>query len=139
VHAVHDPMDACFAAYRQNFEMQGVIRFSRDLRQVGRYYLRYRRLMDHWARVLRGRVTDVVYEDLVADFPAQARRLVEACGLAWEERCLRFYENDRQVLTASRDQVRRPIFTDALGRWRPYREHLGPLIEALGPYAPKDV
>jgi len=92
--------------------------------------------MEHWAAVLPGRVVDVVYEDLVGDQERQTRWLVtEACSLPWNDRCLHFHENDRPVLTASADQVRQPIFTTSIGRWRNYEKHLGPLIEALGPYA----
>jgi hypothetical protein len=76
---------------------------------------------------------EVRYEEIVADLGSQARRIIAHCGLAWDERCLRFHETARPVLTASAAQVRRPIYGDAIGRWRAYEAHLSPLIEALGP------
>ena len=83
-----------------------------------------------------GVLLDVHYEDVVADFEPQAQRIIAHCGLEWDDHCLRFYENDRLVRTASKFQVRQPIFTDSIGRWKRYQRHLGPLIEALGPYGP---
>ena len=77
-----------------------------------------------------------VYERLVADPETEIRRLLAACGLPSHEGCLRFHETQRPVRTASMQQVRQPIFKSAVGRWRRYEKHLGPLLEALGPYAP---
>lgn len=74
LHTLRDPADTCFAAYRMDFILNLTNWFTADLADMGRHYVRYRRLMDHWARVLPGRVVDVVYEDLVADFPAQVLR-----------------------------------------------------------------
>ena len=74
----------------------------------------------------------------MADPDRQIRRLIEACGLPWNDACLRFYETQRPVKTASLNQVRQPIYSGAVQRWRRYAKHLGPLFEALGPYAPKD-
>ena len=94
-------------------------------------------MMAHWSAVAPGRVIDVVHEDLVADPERGIRWLVtEACGLDWDAACLRFWENDQPVQTASLAQVREPIFTRSIERWRRYEAHLGPLFEALGPYAP---
>jgi hypothetical protein len=134
LHCVRDPLDCCLSAYRMRFTIGNELAF--DLAEIGHSYVRYRRLMEHWAAVLPGRVVDVVYEDLVGAQERQTRWLVtEACSLPWNDRCLHFHENDRPVLTASADQVRQPIFTTSIGRWRNYEKHLGPLIEALGPYA----
>lgn len=134
LHTVRDPIDTCFACYRQAFAPEGVP-YALDLAHVGAHYRGYREMMDHWARVTPGAVIEVAYEDLVADLDGQARRLLKACGLPWEDACLRFYETERVITTASRTQVRRPIYGEAMGRWKAYRQHLGPLIEALGPYA----
>ena len=109
-----------------------------NLGDIGRHYVHYRRTMEHWARVLPGRVVDVVYEEMVAEPAAQIRRLLEACGLPWNDACMRFYETQRPVRTASLAQVRQPIYQTSVQRWRRYEKHLGPLLEALGPYAPKD-
>jgi hypothetical protein len=135
IHCVRDPLDTCLSCFRSDFAEAEPIYYG--LADIGAHYARYRRIVNHWEKVLPGRVIAVDHEALVADFPNQARRLVEACGLRWEEGCLRFYENPRTVLTSSRDQVRRPIFHDSVGRWRHYEPHLGPLLRALGPHAAK--
>lgn len=89
-------------------------------------------LMDHWRRVLPpGVMIDVQYEDLVADFDGQARRLLAHCGLEWQDSCVAFHETRRPVRTASVAQVRRPLYSDSVGRWRPYAAHLRPLLQAL--------
>jgi hypothetical protein len=100
---------------------------------LGSYYLEYRRIMDHWNAVLPGKVLAVHYEQMVLDQEAQTRRLLEYCGLPWEDQCLRFYETDRAINTASSEQVRQPIYTKALNFWRNYEHHLDELIETLEP------
>jgi hypothetical protein len=89
-------------------------------------------MMRHWDEVLPGRVLRVRYEDVVGDLEGQARRILEYCGLPWEDACLRFHETQRPVRTASSEQVRRPIYGDAIGAWRRYAAHLEPLISTLG-------
>jgi Sulfotransferase family len=138
LHAMREPADTCLSSYRTLFDRDAAVRFAYDLTDLGRHYRAYREMMDHWRAVLMGRVIDVRHEAVVADPEGQTRRLLEVCGLDWDPRCLRFYDNPREVLTASRDQVRRPIFSDGVGRWRDYRKHLRPLFDALGPYAPPD-
>jgi hypothetical protein len=89
-------------------------------------------LMRHWQSVLpEGVMLDVRYEDVVADLEGEGRRLVEHCGLEWEDRCLAFHETQRPVHTASVTQVRRPIYRDSVGRWRRYRDLFQPLLDAL--------
>ncbi|HEY3890045.1 MAG TPA: sulfotransferase [Caulobacteraceae bacterium] len=135
LHSVRDPVDTCLACYRKVFQTGNETTY--DLADIGHEYVRYREMMDHWARVLPGRVIDVSHEALVTDPEARIRWLVtEACGLDWDPACLRFYETRRPVRTASVAQVRQPIFTTSVERWRRYEKHLGPLFEALGPYAP---
>jgi tetratricopeptide (TPR) repeat protein len=134
VHSVRDPVDTCLGCYKRHFVTGNETTY--DLGLLGRHYQEYRKAMAHWQRVLPGRVIDVVYEELVADPEGQIRRLLELCGLPWDERCLRSHENARPVRTASWIQVRRPIYRGALQRWRRYEKHLAPLFEALGPYAP---
>jgi hypothetical protein len=90
-------------------------------------------MMDHWHQVLPGKVLDVQYEQVVLDQENQTRRILEYCGLPWEDQCMRFYENKRAVNTASSEQVRQPIYTKALNFWRNYESHLGELIEILQP------
>ncbi len=136
LHSVRDPVDTCLACYRQLFGQGNETLY--DLGQIGAEYVAYRAVMDHWRAVLPGRVIDVSHEALVEDPRAQIRWLVtEACGLDWDPACLAFHRTDRPVRTASVAQVRQPIFTTSLQRWRRYERHLGPLFEALGPYAPR--
>jgi tetratricopeptide (TPR) repeat protein len=134
LHSVRDPLDTCLSCYWRPFTSG--YETSYDLTLLGQHYRLYRQVMAHWDRLLPGRVIDVVYERLVADPEAEIRRLLAACGLPWDDACLSFHETRRPVGTASASQVREPIFTRGVGRWRRYEAHLGPLIEALGPYAP---
>ncbi len=130
IHCRRDPVDTCLSCYFQNFgEPMG---FTLDLEHLGLYYREYERLMAHWAQVLPVPVFELDYEELTADQEAVSRRLVAFCGLEWDERCLRFHETRRPVRTASTLQVRRPMYRDAVGRWKRYAAHLGPLLEALG-------
>jgi hypothetical protein len=107
--------------------------FSYDLAEIGRYYRDYVELMDHWDRVLPGRVLRMQYEDVVADTENEVRRLLNYCGLEFEPECLRFYETERAIRTPSSEQVRQPIYSGATEQWRNYEGHLEPLVEALGP------
>ncbi|HLI65261.1 MAG TPA: sulfotransferase [Caulobacteraceae bacterium] len=135
LNSVRDAVDTCLGCFRQLFASGNEDTY--DLSDIGHAYVRYRAIMAHWAEVLPGRVIDVSHEALIADPPNQIRWLVtEACGLDWDEACLSFHQTRRPVRTASVAQVRRPIFTTGAGRWRRYERHLGPLFEALGPYAP---
>ena len=131
INARRHPLDSCLGCYKQLF-YRGQS-FTYDQYELGHYYLQYQRIMDHWHDVLPGKVLDVQYEDMVADQEHQTRRLLEYCGLPWEDRCLRFYETDRPIHTASSEQVRQPIYTKAVNFWRNYEQHLGELIEILEP------
>jgi tetratricopeptide (TPR) repeat protein len=124
------PMDACWSAYKQYFA-QGQA-FTYDLESLGRYYRAYLQLMDHWDRVLPGKVLHLSYEALVSDTEDQVRRLLMHCGLEFEPATLRFYENKRAVRTASSEQVRLPIYHSSIGQWRPYAAQLEPLERSLG-------
>ncbi len=135
LHSVRDPVDTCLGCYKRHFTTGNETTY--DLSLLGRHYQEYRRAMAHWHRVLPGRVFDVVYEDLVRDPEPQIRRLLEICNLPWHEACLRPHENSKPVMTASHTQVRKPIYRTAIQRWRRYERHLGPLFDALGPYAPQ--
>jgi len=131
IDARRHPVGCCLSAYKQHFAAGQP--FSYDLTSLGRYYADYVALMAHFDAVLPGRVHRVIYERLVADPEAETRALLAACGLPFEDACLRFYENDRAVRTASSEQVRRPIFTDAAEHWRNFEPWLDPLKTALGP------
>ena len=131
IDARRHPIGCCLSVFKQHFARgQG---FAYDLDDLGRYYRDYVALMAHFDRVLPGRVHRVIYETMVQDTEGEVRRLLDYCGLPFEEGCLRFYENARAVRTASSEQVRKPIFRDALEHWRHYEPWLDPLKTALGP------
>lgn len=131
IDARRHPLDSCLGSYKQLF-FKGQS-FTYEQFELGHYYMQYRRMMDHWLEVLPGKVLELQYEEMVMDQENQTRRLLEYCGLPWEEQCLRFYETDRAINTASSEQVRQPIYTKALNFWRNYEPHLGELIETLEP------
>ena len=130
IDARRHPMGCCFSAFKQHFAAGQAFTYS--LVDLGRYYRDYVELMAHIDAVLPGRVHRVTYEHLVADPEAEVRHLLAHCGLPFEDACLRFYENDRAVRTASSEQVRQPLFTDATEHWRHFQPWLGPLEQSLG-------
>jgi tetratricopeptide (TPR) repeat protein len=131
IDARRHPLDCCFSNFKQHYARgQG---FSYDLVELGRYYADYVRLLAHFDAVLPGRIHRVFHEDMIDDPEREVRRLLDYLGLPFDAACLRFYENDRAVRTASSEQVRRPINRDGVGRWREYDLWLEPLKRALGP------
>jgi tetratricopeptide (TPR) repeat protein len=131
IDARRHPLGCCFSGFKQHFARGQS--FSYDLDDIGQYYRDYVELMAHIDAVLPGRVHRVFYETMIEDTEAEVRRLLDYCGLPFEEGCLRFYENERAVRTASSEQVRQPIFREGMDHWRHYEPWLGPLKEALGP------
>jgi tetratricopeptide (TPR) repeat protein len=131
IDARRHPLGCCFSAFKQHFARgQG---FSYDQTELGRYYADYVALMAHFDAVLPGRVHRVIYETLIDDPEGEIRRLLDYCGLPFEEECLRFHRNDRAVRTASSEQVRRPLNREGVDQWRHFEPWLGPLKDALGP------
>ncbi len=130
IHSMRDPMDACFSCYAIKFTEGN--EFSYDLEALGRYYLRYTRLMEHWHRVLPpGRILDVRYENIVDDTEHEVKRILEYLQLPWDQECLSFHQNTRAVKTASASQVRRPIYASSIARWKRFKNHLLPLMEIV--------
>jgi hypothetical protein len=125
------PMACCFSGFKQHFARGQ--RYTYSLEEIGAYYRDYAALMSHFDAVLPGKIHRVIYENLVEDTEAEIRRLLEFCGLPFENQCLRFHENARAVRTASALQVRRPIFRAGLNQWRLFERWLEPLRQALGP------
>ncbi len=123
------PFDACLGNYKQLFAKGQT--FTYDQTDIGEYFLQYERLMKHWDEVAPDAVLHVQYEDTVMDFEATVRRILDYCGLPFEEACLNFHETERAVRTASSEQVRQPIYTGAINRWRYYEKHLEELIEVI--------
>jgi predicted Zn-dependent protease len=130
IDARRHPMGCCFSGFKQHFARGQNFTYSLD--DIGRYYRDYVELMAHYDDVLPGRIHRVIYENMVDDTEAEVRRLLAYCGLPFEEQCLRFFENERPVRTASSEQVRKPIYRDGVDQWRHYEPWLGPLKAALG-------
>jgi tetratricopeptide (TPR) repeat protein len=132
IHTIRDPADTCVSCFSKLFtEDQN---HTYDLTELGRYHRHYRALMAHWHGVLPpGRILDVRYEDIVADLEGMARRIIAHCGLNWSPCCLEFHRTERPVRTASAVQVRQPLYSTAVGRWRAYEPFIGPLLAELNP------
>lgn len=129
IHCRRDPMDVCLSIFFQPFSRAHPYAF--DLGNLGHYYRQYERLMAHWRAVLGDRLFEVQYSELVEDPESVSRRLIDHCGLEWDDRCLQFDRNRGAVRTASHWQVRQPIYRTSLQRWKHYERHLSPLLEAL--------
>jgi tetratricopeptide (TPR) repeat protein len=133
IHVMRDPMDTCLSCYTHLFS--DAMDFAYDLGTLGRYYVRYMKLMEHWRRVLpEDFVLDVRYEYLVADIESQTRRMLAHIGLPWDDNCLKFYDNARPVRTASLAQVRKPIYSSSVAGWRRFERQLAPLLEIVRDY-----
>jgi tetratricopeptide (TPR) repeat protein len=130
VHCTRNPIDNCVSIYMSSLN-EGHS-YNSDLKTLGLYYREYDRLMKHWKKVLPLPIFEMNYEETTRDLEGQARRLIDFIGLPWDSACLKFNENKSTVQTLSNWQVRQPIYTTSVERWRRYEKHLGPLIEALG-------
>lgn len=131
IDARRHPLDSTFGTYKQLFAVGQP--FSYDITELGEYYIQYQRLMDQWRQVAPGFVLDVQYENVVADLEPQVRRILDFCGLPFEEACLHFHETERAVKTASSEQVRQPIYSSSVNLWRNYEEQLGELVHIMKP------
>jgi tetratricopeptide (TPR) repeat protein len=131
IDARRHPMACCFSGFKQLFA-EGQ-EFTYGLEEIGTYYRDYVDLMDHWDKVLPGKVLRVQYEDVVADLESQVRRILEYCELPFEQACIDFHETNRSVRTPSSEQVRQPIYKSGLEQWRHFEPWLEPLKAALGP------
>ncbi len=127
IDARRDPMDTCFSGFKQLFASGQ--RFSYSLDHISRYYIDYVRLMQHYDQVLPGQILRVQYEQVVDDLEAQVKRLLDFCGLPFEQNCLEFYNTQRAVRTASSEQVRQPIYQQGMGQWAPYAQYLLPMAQ----------
>ena len=130
IHCQRDPLDTCLSIYFHNFNVNHP--YASDLQALGLYYREYERLMVHWRKNLSIPLLEISYEELVADQERISREMVDFCELDWDERCLTYYESERQTITPSYDQVRQPIYTRSVQRWKHYAAWLEPLQRALG-------
>ena len=129
IHCRRNPVDNCLSIFKLPFEESHS--YAHGLESLGRYYRRYAGLMEHWNRIVPDRIATVAYEDLVADFEAETRRLLEFLDLPFSASVLAFHETRRIVKTPSASQIRQPIYGTSVGRWKKYRNHLGPLLDQL--------
>ncbi|MBD3317706.1 MAG: tetratricopeptide repeat protein [Chitinivibrionales bacterium] len=129
IHCTRDPLDNCTACYIRNFSHPH--EYADDLSDLGFFYRQTERLMSFWKENIPLPIVDVSYEQIVRDTEETVRSILDFCGLPWDDRCLEFHETKRNVTTASRTQVRKKIYTSSLGRWKTYRNHLGPLTAEL--------
>jgi tetratricopeptide (TPR) repeat protein len=134
IHCIRDPLDTCLSCYFTEFQEGNS--FTYNLETLGRFYKQYKRLMRHWESVLDISIMTVRYEELVRNQEQITKSMVEFIDLDWEERCLRFHDSGRLVNTASYEQVRQPIYTRSIGRWRHYQGYLEPLKETLETVSP---
>ncbi len=130
IQCIRHPLDTCLSCFFSDFGTIGHD-FSYDLKTAGEFYIQYHRLMQHWARVFPDHVLQVSYADLVCEQERYSREIVKFCGLEWDERCLDFHATNRFVFTLSYEQVRQPMYTRSLERWRHYEQYLRPLREQL--------
>ncbi len=130
IHCRRHPLDTTLSCYFQNFSAGNEYAF--DLEHLGIFYRLYQRVMDRWCETVQYPIFDLQYEDLVLDPETHTRRMLEYCGLTWDDDCMKFQQSKRMVLTASYQQVRKPIYTKSVNRWQHYRDHLSPLIQQLG-------
>ncbi len=135
IHIKRNPVDTCLSGFTRLFNKSQY--HSYDLAEIGRYYRNYAILMAHWRKVLpAGAFYEVQYENMVADHENEVRALLKYCKLPWDDACLDFHKTKRNIRTASVTQVRQPIYTSSVERWRKYEAHLGPLLDALGDLVP---
>lgn len=131
IHCMRNPIDTSLSCYFQNFGQAG-LDFSYNLDNLVHYYHQYQRIMEHWEKVLPGRIYHLSYENLTANSAEEIPKLIEFCGLEWDEACLSPHKSKLVTKTASFDQVRKPIYQSSRERWRNYEKHIKPLITAFG-------
>jgi len=133
IHCRRDAIDNCLSCYFLSFNEDNS--YAADLHTLGLYYREYDRLMRHWDTVFPGQILQNRYEDMVSDQEGQSRRLIDHLGLPWDDACLRFFDKGGSVNTFSRWQVRQPIYTSSVNRWKSYGSAIQPLVDALGDLA----
>lgn len=131
IHTLRNPIDTCLSIFTLDFA--GSHPYAYDLKNLGCFYNEYRRIMKHWYKELDIPIMDLRYDELVNDQEAWSRKLIDFCGLEWDDVCLDFHKSKRVMNTASNEQVRQPIYKKSVHRWKNYETQLQPLIDALEP------
>lgn len=129
IHIKRHPLDTCLSIYFQKFGAS--MPFTTNLTDIGKHYIAYSMLMDYWGSVLEVPILEVRYDDLVVEPEKNIKKMIEFCDLEWDQRCLEFYKNERDVNTPSYDQVRQPLYTKSSGRWKNYDDHIYDLKSVL--------
>jgi len=128
VHCQHNPLDNCISLFCHCFMP---LTCSFDLTELGQYYLDYQRLMSHWQNLFPGEIFTLRYEELVVDQERVSKQLIDYVGLDWDEKCIDFHNNERNVMSPSNLQVRQPMYKYSMNKWKNYEKHIQPLIELL--------
>lgn len=136
IHSTREAMDNVLACYKVRFT--STLNFAYDLEELGHFHNQVQRMMAHWRKFMPDSILTMPYEGMVENQEAESKRMLEFCGLEWDDAVMNFHETDRQVRSASSTQVRKPMYKSAMGRWKNYAKHLDPLRKALGDFAPKD-
>lgn len=129
IYCRRDPRDIAISCYFTKFHRP--ISFAQSLFHFGAYWVLHEKLMRHWRKVLATPILQVDYEKIVAEPEPEIRRIIDFARLPWDDRCLRFYATESVVRTASANQIRNPVYSTSVGRWRPYAKHLAPLFSEL--------
>lgn len=129
IHVRRDERDTCVSCFTKHFSTS--LSWSCSLRDCASFCVDCRRMFEHWRQVLPMPIYEIQYEALVDDLEGKTREMLQAIGLPWNDACLRFWESERVVFTASNEQVRQPIYKSSLNKWRRFEKHLGPLVEGL--------
>jgi tetratricopeptide (TPR) repeat protein len=130
IHCKRNPADNGLSLFKSFFPNKGHA-YAYNLKEIGQQYRLYADLMEHWQRVVPGFIHEIQYEDMVGDLSGQTRSLLEFCGLDWDDACLDFHKSDRPVMTASAEQVRRPIYKTSVQAFKRYEKQLAPMLEVL--------
>lgn len=132
IHCKRDPLDTCLSIYSKSFNVTHS--YSSDFDNLAHHYFNYQRIMKHWQCVLSNSIYEVEYENIIADAKNEVQKLIQFCGLEWEETCMDFYQTKRHVVTASKDQVNKPLYSSSVARWRNYLPDIQPLVDTLKKY-----
>ena len=131
INCNRNPIDTCLSCFFQNFDKQH--QYSYNLKTLALFHNEYTRLMHHWKSLFSDRIYDIKYENMIENQEEESRKLILACDLKWDESCLSFYKSDSVVSTASKWQVRRPIYKTSVEKWKNYEPYIDELIENLDP------
>lgn len=129
IHCHRNSIDTCLSIYFH--DMNATHAYATDLENLGNYYTKYLKIMGHWNKTSNLPILDVNYETMISDQARISREIIEFCGLEWDSKCLDYHNNKRAVITHSQNQVRQAIYTTSVDRWRNYKKHITPLINAL--------